>query len=82
MSTTRKILRQMAHAQMGAEGIQHPNRPLPKETRDMLNRRDGGKWRDTFFSTNWREAAAKRAAETALWAQMHNRCHRKAAAKA
>lgn len=72
----------MAHRQMTIEGIQHPNRPLPKATRDMLNRRDGGKWRNTFFSTNWREYAAKRAAQAALGSKIRGRRRRRAAAKA
>jgi hypothetical protein len=81
MSVQRKILRQMAHRQMAAEGIRHPNRPLPKETRDMLNRRDGGKWRDSYFSTNWKAAAAKRSAQVALLDRMRSRRRRKAAAR-
>ena len=81
MSMQRKVLRQMAHRQMEIDGIQHPNRPLPGATKDMLNRRDKGQWKDTYFATHWRKYAGRRAAQAALRSDIRGRRHRRAAAR-
>lgn len=56
----------MAHVQMAAEGIQHPNKRLPKSQLDRLSKVDKKhQWRDSRFATAWREYAQRRAAQAA-----------------
>lgn len=68
-SKLRSIARQMAHAQMAAEGIQHPNKVIPDLLKGMEKRghkASGQPTRDSRFAYAWREYAAKRAASASL----------------
>lgn len=62
-SKTRSIARNMAHCQMAADGIQHPNKALPRAQLDALQKNDKRRqWRDSRFATAWREFADRRVA--------------------